>query len=96
MSLLDRVLWNIHHKADTLWVKWVNEVYLRALHFETSSRRRVTHHSFDNLPTFETEFITALGSSEAAIQRMEEWSNIKGLETSKTYEYFRPKLTKQP
>ncbi|KAL0437488.1 UNVERIFIED_CONTAM: hypothetical protein Sradi_0456700 [Sesamum radiatum] len=27
---------------------------------------------------------------------MVDWSNAKGLETSKAYEYFRPKLTKQP
>ncbi|KAL0386120.1 UNVERIFIED_CONTAM: hypothetical protein Sradi_3006300 [Sesamum radiatum] len=27
-ALLARVLWKIHRKADTLWVKWVNEVYL--------------------------------------------------------------------
>ncbi|KAK4422080.1 hypothetical protein Salat_2159000 [Sesamum alatum] len=29
VALLARVLWNIHRKAETLWVKWVNEVYLR-------------------------------------------------------------------
>ncbi|KAL0315518.1 UNVERIFIED_CONTAM: hypothetical protein Sradi_5430000 [Sesamum radiatum] len=29
VALLARVLWNIHCKADTLWAKWVNEVYLR-------------------------------------------------------------------
>ncbi|KAL0431821.1 UNVERIFIED_CONTAM: hypothetical protein Sradi_0808100 [Sesamum radiatum] len=29
VALLARVLWNIHRKTDMLWVKWVNEVYLR-------------------------------------------------------------------
>ncbi|KAL0378723.1 UNVERIFIED_CONTAM: hypothetical protein Sradi_3177800 [Sesamum radiatum] len=29
VALLARVLWNIHRKADTLGVKWVNEVYVR-------------------------------------------------------------------
>ena len=28
-ALLSKILWNIHAKADTLWVKWLNSVYLR-------------------------------------------------------------------
>ncbi|KAL0404367.1 UNVERIFIED_CONTAM: hypothetical protein Sradi_2077500 [Sesamum radiatum] len=40
-------------------------------------------------------FISAFGTSEATIQCMADWSNTKGLETSKAYEYFKPKLTRQ-
>ncbi|KAL0289337.1 UNVERIFIED_CONTAM: hypothetical protein Sangu_2619800 [Sesamum angustifolium] len=29
VALLARVLWNIHRKADTLWVQWVDAVYLK-------------------------------------------------------------------
>ncbi|KAL0318331.1 UNVERIFIED_CONTAM: hypothetical protein Sangu_1989300 [Sesamum angustifolium] len=56
VALLARVLWNIHCKADTLWVKWVNEVYLRGPHFGTGSRRRTILHYFDDLPRSGTEF----------------------------------------
>lgn len=28
-ALLVKTLWNIHTKKDTLWVKWVNEFFLR-------------------------------------------------------------------
>lgn len=28
-ALLEKTLWNIHTKQDTLWVKWVNEFFLR-------------------------------------------------------------------
>lgn len=28
-ALLVKILWNIHMKKDTLWVKWVNEYFLR-------------------------------------------------------------------
>ncbi|KAL0288305.1 UNVERIFIED_CONTAM: hypothetical protein Sangu_2664900 [Sesamum angustifolium] len=55
VALLARVLWNIHCKADTLWVKWVNEVYLRGPHFGTGSRRRTILHYFDDLPRSGTE-----------------------------------------
>ncbi|KAK4385655.1 hypothetical protein Sango_2689500 [Sesamum angolense] len=59
------------------------------LHFGTSSRRKMILHSFDDLPTFETNhhcFRLYRCTSSA----------YKGLETSKAYEYFRPKLRRQP
>ncbi|XP_020547167.1 uncharacterized protein LOC110011436 [Sesamum indicum] len=31
VAFLSRVLWNIHRKADTSWVQWVNGVYLRGV-----------------------------------------------------------------
>ncbi|KAK4383209.1 hypothetical protein Sango_2798400 [Sesamum angolense] len=40
--------------------------------------------------------ITDFGSTEAAIRQMTEWTDRKGLVTSIAYEYFRPKLPKQP
>ncbi|KAL0385731.1 UNVERIFIED_CONTAM: hypothetical protein Sradi_2967400 [Sesamum radiatum] len=40
--------------------------------------------------------VTEFGSSEVAIQHMEAWTNNKGLETFKAYEYFRPKRTRRP
>ncbi|KAL0440101.1 UNVERIFIED_CONTAM: hypothetical protein Slati_2493100 [Sesamum latifolium] len=44
----------------------------------------------------DTLLITDFGSTEAAIQHMEAWTNNKRLETSKAYEYFRPKRTRRP
>ncbi|KAL0290022.1 UNVERIFIED_CONTAM: hypothetical protein Sangu_2591700 [Sesamum angustifolium] len=60
VALLAQVLWNIHCKADTLWAKWVNEVYLRGPHFGTGSRRRAVLHSFDDLPRSGTELSQTL------------------------------------
>ncbi|KAL0366940.1 UNVERIFIED_CONTAM: hypothetical protein Sradi_3584100 [Sesamum radiatum] len=40
--------------------------------------------------------VTEFGSFVAAIQHMEAWTNSKGLETSKAYEYLKPKCTWQP
>ncbi|KAL0304783.1 UNVERIFIED_CONTAM: hypothetical protein Sangu_3066000 [Sesamum angustifolium] len=51
--------------------------------------------SFNGLPKSATESFR-FGSPEVAIQHMAEWSNSKGLDTSKAYEYFRPKRAKQP
>ncbi|KAL2246688.1 UNVERIFIED_CONTAM: Mitochondrial carnitine/acylcarnitine carrier-like protein [Sesamum indicum] len=40
--------------------------------------------------------VTDFGSPEAAIEHLTRWSTPKGLQTSKAYEYFRPKLARQP
>ncbi|KAK4427378.1 Midasin [Sesamum alatum] len=40
--------------------------------------------------------VGAFGSPQAAIQHMETWSSSKGFFTSKAYEYFKPKLARQP
>ncbi|KAL2248467.1 UNVERIFIED_CONTAM: hypothetical protein Sindi_2699000 [Sesamum indicum] len=40
--------------------------------------------------------VTDFGSPEAAIEQLTRWSTPKGLQTSKAYEYFRPKLARQP
>ncbi|KAL0399880.1 UNVERIFIED_CONTAM: Retrovirus-related Pol polyprotein from type-2 retrotransposable element R2DM [Sesamum radiatum] len=75
VALLARVLWNIHRKSDTLWVQWVNGVYLRAAQFGIGNRRRATHHSFNGLPRFAT------GISQASFFECPfsdyVWSNIR-------------------
>ncbi|KAL0407933.1 UNVERIFIED_CONTAM: putative mitochondrial protein [Sesamum radiatum] len=96
VALLARVLWNVHRKADTLWVKWVNEVYLRGISLWDWQPKKGDSPLLRRLADIRDRLITAFGSPVAAVQCMADWSNTKGLETSKAYEYFRPKLTRQP
>ncbi|KAL0292115.1 UNVERIFIED_CONTAM: hypothetical protein Sangu_3257100 [Sesamum angustifolium] len=60
VALLARVLWNIHRKADTLWVQWVDAVYLKGGSVWIGNRRRAIHHFFNGLPKFATESLTLL------------------------------------
>ncbi|KAL0354296.1 UNVERIFIED_CONTAM: hypothetical protein Sangu_1010900 [Sesamum angustifolium] len=46
--------------------------------------------------TLWTKIITDFNSTDAAIQHMAEWTDSKGLVTSKAYKYFRSKLPRQP
>ncbi|KAK4426373.1 hypothetical protein Salat_1405900 [Sesamum alatum] len=48
------------------------------------------------LAEIRNKLITDFGSPQAAIQHMDGWSDCRGLVTSKAYEFFRPKLTRQP
>ncbi|KAL0415991.1 UNVERIFIED_CONTAM: hypothetical protein Slati_3431000 [Sesamum latifolium] len=95
VALLARVLWKIHRKADTLWLKWVNGVYLRGTSVSDWQSKKGDSPLLRRLADIQDRLIAAFGTSEAAVQCMTDWSNAKGLETSKAYEYFRPKLTRQ-
>ncbi|KAK4426529.1 hypothetical protein Salat_1421500 [Sesamum alatum] len=96
MALLARVLWNIHRKADTLWVQWVNNVYLRGGSIWEWQPKKGDSPLLRRLADIRDRLITAFGTTGAAVESMVAWSNLKGLETSKAYEYFRPKHTRQP
>ncbi|KAL0367896.1 UNVERIFIED_CONTAM: hypothetical protein Scaly_1008500 [Sesamum calycinum] len=91
VALLARVLWNIHRKADTLWVQWVDAIYLKGGSVWDWQPRKGDSPLLQRLAEIRSRIITAFGSSEAAIQHMAGWSSSKGLDTSKAYEYFRPK-----
>ncbi|KAK4389436.1 Retrovirus-related Pol polyprotein from type-2 retrotransposable element R2DM [Sesamum angolense] len=94
--LLARVLWNIHYKADTLWAKWVNEVYLRGASIWDWQPKKGDSPLLRRLAEIRDRIITDFCSTEAAIRHLTEWTDRKGLVTSIAYEYFRPKLPKQP
>ncbi|KAL0386178.1 UNVERIFIED_CONTAM: hypothetical protein Sradi_3012100 [Sesamum radiatum] len=81
--------------ADTLWVKWVNEVYLRGVSLWDWQPKKGDSPLLRRLADILDRFITAFISPKAVVQCMADWSNTKGLETSKAYEYFRPKLMRQ-
>ncbi|KAL0395453.1 UNVERIFIED_CONTAM: hypothetical protein Slati_4511500 [Sesamum latifolium] len=74
----------------------VNGVYLRGGSVWTGNQKKGDSPLLQRLAKIRNRFVTEFGSSEAAIQHMEAWTNSKGLDTSKAYEYFRPKLTRRP
>ncbi|KAK4432680.1 hypothetical protein Salat_1030200 [Sesamum alatum] len=94
VALLARVLWNVHSKANTLWVKWVNEVYLRGASVWDWQPKKGDSPLLRRLADIRDMLTTTFGTSEVAVEHMGAWSNLKGLETSKAYEYFRPKLAR--
>ncbi|KAK4394003.1 hypothetical protein Sango_1871100 [Sesamum angolense] len=88
VALLARILWNIHRKANTLWVQWVNGVYLRGGSVWDWQPKKGDSLLLQRLSKISNRVVTTFGSSEAAIQHMAGWSSSKGLETSKAYKYF--------
>ncbi|KAL2235300.1 UNVERIFIED_CONTAM: hypothetical protein Sindi_1262200 [Sesamum indicum] len=86
VALLARILWNIHRKVDTLWVQWVNGVYLRGASTWDWQPKKGDSPLLKRLADIRN----------TAIEQMAGWATTKGLQTSKAYEYFRLKLPRQP
>ncbi|KAL2224581.1 UNVERIFIED_CONTAM: Retrovirus-related Pol polyprotein from type-2 retrotransposable element R2DM [Sesamum indicum] len=73
---------------------WVNGVYLRDASIWDWQSKKGDSPLLQRLAEIRNRMITEFGSSEAAIEQMTRWSTLKGLQTSKAYEYFRPKLAR--
>ncbi|KAL2238095.1 UNVERIFIED_CONTAM: putative mitochondrial protein [Sesamum indicum] len=83
VALLARVLWNIHRKADMLWVQWVNGVYLRGASIWDWQPKKGDSPLLQRLADIRNRMVTDFGSPEAAIVEMTRWSTPKGLQTSR-------------
>ncbi|KAL0337537.1 UNVERIFIED_CONTAM: hypothetical protein Scaly_2028800 [Sesamum calycinum] len=70
VALLARVLWNIHRKADTLWVQWIDAVYLKGGSVWDWQPKKGDSPLLQRLAEIRNKIITAFGSPEAAIEHM--------------------------
>ncbi|KAK4421401.1 hypothetical protein Salat_2090600 [Sesamum alatum] len=80
----------------TLWVQWVNSVYLRGSSIWDWQPKKGDSPLLRRLADIRDRLITAFGTTGTAVESMTAWSSLKGLQTSKAYEYFRPKCARQP
>ncbi|KAL2248951.1 UNVERIFIED_CONTAM: Retrovirus-related Pol polyprotein from type-2 retrotransposable element R2DM [Sesamum indicum] len=74
VALLARVLWNFHRKADTLWVQWVNGVYLRGASIWEWQPKKGDSPLLQRLAEIRNRVVTDFGSPEAAIEHLTRWS----------------------
>lgn len=90
-ALLSKVLWDFHCKKDSLWVRWVNHVYLG----DTTIWGRLPKK--DDSPLLKKIFLIRdaicqkEGSVDAAVQVMESWKDGGSINLLHAYNYFRPK-----
>lgn len=77
-ALLAKTLWNIHTKKDTLWVKWVNEFFLRGCPIWVWVPKKDSPHIFKNLVRIRDEMIQKVGTAKVASSLLEAWSGPKG------------------
>lgn len=95
-ALLAKTLWNIHLKKDMLWVKWVNEFFLRGCSIWEWVPKSDSPPIFKNLIRIRDEMVLKEGTVHATILQLEKWNQPRGLHVSSVYEWLRPRAPSRP
>ena len=90
-ALLARTLWNIHAKKDTLWSRWVNNIYLNGTSIWDCVPRKGDSPLIKKLIIIRNQLIETGGSKETAVRNFNEWQHVGTFSTAPAYEFFRPK-----
>ncbi|KAK4415299.1 hypothetical protein Salat_2637200 [Sesamum alatum] len=83
-------------KLSSEQAQWVNGVYLKGNSIWEWRPKRGDSPLFQRLSQIHDIIVGVVGSPQAAKQLFETWASSKGLDTSKAYEYFKPKQARQP
>ena len=93
-ALLTKALWNIHAKKDTLWVRWINQVYLKGQSLWDWSPNKGDSPLLKRLFGIKHLICQMEGTPQCAIERLSSWVRGTDLNTACAYDFFRPKGTK--
>lgn len=96
MAILSKIIWNIHAKRDTLWIRWIHEVYLKNRSVWEWKPCPTDSPLFKRLAGVRDSIISSFGNRDLAIEQLQQWANHKGLISSKVYDWLRPKASPQP
>ncbi|KAK6117718.1 hypothetical protein DH2020_048570 [Rehmannia glutinosa] len=88
-ALLAKILWNIHSKADSLWVRWVHSFYLKNQSIWTWNPKNSDSCLLKRICDIRNDILAKFGSPDSAISHLALFSNPKGLCSSKMYDLFR-------
>ncbi|KAK6120883.1 hypothetical protein DH2020_045380 [Rehmannia glutinosa] len=87
-ALLAKILWNIHSKADSLWVRWVHSFYLKNQSIWTWDPKKSDSYLLKRICDIRNDILAKFGSPDLAITNLSLFSNFKGLSSSKIYDIF--------
>ncbi|KAK6152568.1 hypothetical protein DH2020_012207 [Rehmannia glutinosa] len=77
-ALLAKILWNIHSKADSLWVRWVHSFYLKNQSIWTWDPKKSDSCLLKWICDIRNDILAKFGSPESAISHLSLFSNPKG------------------
>ncbi|XP_022852501.1 uncharacterized protein LOC111374103 [Olea europaea var. sylvestris] len=69
-ALLAKSLWNVHAKKDTLWVRWINQVYLGGTSIRERSPKKDDSRLFKKILSIALRMKEVEGSIHTAYQRI--------------------------
>ena len=73
MALLSKALWNLQSKKDSLWVKWINHVYMKDRPFWDYVPRKNDSQIIRFLGLIKDRIRDQEGSSQVALVRLNKW-----------------------
>lgn len=86
-ALLVKTLWNIHRKQDTLWIKWISQLYNNRDSVWVWQWHREQSPLIKQILHIREILVDKNGTVEAAIDCLEFWFNNSG-GVSKAYDFF--------
>ncbi|CAH9071145.1 unnamed protein product [Cuscuta europaea] len=95
-ALLARTLWNIHKKEDTLWVRWVNGVYLKGKSVWDFSPHNRDSQLMKKLCLIRNRISQKFHNTNEAVMTLNNMCNNDKLISAKVYDLLRTKGTARP
>jgi len=90
-SFLVKNLWNIHLKADSLWIKWVHHFFLLNQSIWEAQAAKTSSPLWKTLISLKDQLIQDCGSSSSAIGTLVSWTAGTGCFSANAYDFFRLK-----
>jgi hypothetical protein len=88
-SFLAKHIWNIHLKADTIWIQWVHHYYIYSLSFWDTDAHPSSSPLWKSIINFRDKLVEMGGGQSHVLSLMENWSSSTGPFTAKAYEFLR-------
>ena len=84
-----KLLWNIHAKADSLWIKWIHSEIIRDTDFwEWQPRLKDDSPLIKHVISIRDNMLTK-GSKQEIADLLTQWSDAE--DTKAAYEWFQPR-----
>jgi hypothetical protein len=82
-------IWNIHLKADTIWIQWVHHYYIHSHSFWDTDAHPSSSPLWKSIINFRDKLVEMGGGQSHVLSLMENWSSSTGPFTAKAYEFLR-------
>lgn len=95
-TLLAKYIWDIHSRRDSLWIRWIDHVYLAQRSFWVVQPKKEMSALFRRLLVIRDGLITRTGSIDGAIDWLQGCTTDGDMIVSRAYHSLRPKANPQP
>ncbi|GFZ16082.1 hypothetical protein Acr_25g0004910 [Actinidia rufa] len=76
LALLSKSLWNLQSKKDSLWVKWMNQVYIRRDNFWEYVPAKQDSQMVRQLADIRDKVVMEVGSNRVALDTLHKWASM--------------------